>query len=65
MICKMYPDFESKVFELAKKRKIANLQKEKDEKILKQQISSNLGVVLEEDAQLAEMSSSSLPNSSR
>ena len=34
MICEMYPTFQSKIFELAKQRKIQNLQKEKDMKIL-------------------------------
>ena len=34
LICEMYPIFQDKIFELAKQRKIANLQKEKDAQIL-------------------------------
>lgn len=49
MICEMYPTFQSKIFELAKQRKIQNLQKEKDMKILIQQTTTELGVVPEEE----------------
>ena len=48
LICKMYPAFKDKIFELVRKRKMSNSQKEKDQHIMEQQNANILGVVQEE-----------------